>query len=585
MVTNKGELTAPVKRCAIYARKSQEPGFKQYLNSLEAQKEICSAYITSQAHRGWVATEKSYVDSAQSGGTLDRPALQELLADIEAGLLDIVVIYKLDRLSRSLLDFVRLMAVFDRNSVSFVCVTQNFDTGDSLGRLIMNVLLTFAQFERELSGDRIRDKRRILASNGFWIGSKPPFGYDYIDKHLVINADEAKIVRRLYQVYLRDRSIGAVWRYCDAKGIKSKVHVSRAGVVRGGMPIHRATVRSILCNPVYAGYVTHLGSRHKARHPAIVSERIWDEVERLRLQTACERDARAPVDLLPGRVFDCFGRRMQVARKYTVTGCKRWYSSYQTAWGDARRVPRMRARVDELEQLVIAALTRFIEERRELRVALLERGHRDLDVTTAATEVASRRLAGIHEDQKIAILAALISRIEIGTDSVRIVVRIRQLARFLRWDGMTFFEGEKCAKMGREATHVINVPAASGRLVRYLRLPLRAEQTSVAASAPNRSLIRLLKRVREAQVLVDQNSGQSVKEIALKMGFTTGHFMKTLQLNYLAPDIIASIRDGTQPRELTARQLIDATLPLDWALQRRVFRFPEQPPLRSTERY
>jgi len=585
MITDTVEAAVPVKRCAIYARKSQEPGLQQYLNSLEAQKEICSAYITSQAHRGWVTTEKSYVDSAQSGGTLDRPALQELLADIEAGLLDIVVIYKLDRLSRSLLDFVRLMAVFERNSVSFVCVTQNFDTGDSLGRLIMNVLLTFAQFERELTGDRIRDKRRVLASNGFWIGSKPPFGYDYVDKHLAVNESEARIVRKLYQVYLEQGSIGAVWRHCDSTCVKSKVHVSRAGVVRGGKPIHRATVRSILCNPVYAGYVTHLGSRYKGRHPAIVSERIWDEVQRLRLRTTCERDARAPLDLLPGRVFDCFGRRMQVARKYTATGCKRWYSSYQTAWGDARRVPRMRARVDELEQLVVAALTTFIEERRELRAALLERGHRDVDVATAATEIASRRLTGIHQEQKIAILAALISRIEIGTDSIRIALRVRQLARFLRWDAMTFFEGENCAKMCREATHVINVPAAPARLFRRLRLPIQPETGTMSLHVRNRRLIRLLKRVRTAQALIDNNRAVPVKELAAKMGFSTGHFMKTLQLNYLAPDIIASILDGTQPNQLTARQLIDATLPLDWALQRKMFGFPEQPLLRTNERY
>lgn len=585
MIDTSEPTTAIVKRCAIYARKSQEAGFKQFMNSLEAQREICSAYIKSQAHRGWIPTEKTYVDFAQSGGTLERPALQELLADVEAGLLDIVVIYKLDRLSRSLLDFVRLMAVFDRNSVSFVCVTQNFDTGDSLGRLIMNILLTFAQFERELSGDRIRDKRRLMASNGFWIGSKPPFGYDYIEKRLVPNEQEARVVRKLYELYLEQGSIGAVWRYCAQAEIIGKVHVSRAGAVRGGNPIHRATVRSILCNPVYAGYVTHLGTPYKGKHAAIVSESAWNKVQESRLRTTSERDSRAPLDLLPGRVFDCFGRRMQVARKYTSTGCKRWYSSYQTSWGKGRRVPRMRARADELEQLVISAIIKFIDDRRELRAALLERGHRDLDLVTGKTELASRRLSSIHVEQKIAILAALISRVEIGTDYIKIAIRIRQIVRFLTWDGMAFFDGEKCAKMGREATHVISVPAASGRLVRRLRLPVAPAHVSPSGAHRKRGLIATLRRARTAQRLLDTKPDASIRELATEMSFTTGHFMKILQLNYLAPDITASILAGNQPTQLTSRQLIDATLPLDWALQRRMFGFPDQPPLRSTERY
>jgi hypothetical protein len=336
---------------------------------------------------------------------------------------------------------------------------------------------------------------------------------------------------------------------------------------------------------VYAGYVTHLGSRYKGRHLPIVSENMWDEVQRLRLQTTCERDSRAPIDLLPGRVFDCFGRRMQVTRKYTVTGCKRWYSSYLTAWGEAHRIPRMRARIDELERLVVSAITVFIDDRRELRAALLERGHRDLDIATEASDVASRRINSIHVEQKAAILAALISRIEIGTDNIKIAVRIRQIVRFLKWDGLTFFEGETCGKMGREPTHVISVSSASGRLKRRLTLPMESKSAAETNPIRSRKLMRMLKKVRKAQHLVDTKRGLSIKEIASEMGFSVGHFMKYLQLNYLAPDIVVSIIDGAQPSQLTPRQLLDANLPLDWALQRRMFGFPEQPPLRTTERY
>jgi len=215
---------------------------------------------------------------------------------------------------------------------------------------------------------------------------------------------------------------------------------------------------------------------------------------------------------------------------------------------------------------------------------LLERGHRDLDLVTGKTDVASRRISGIHVEQKIAILAALISRVEIGTDYIKIALRIRQIVRFLTWDGMAFFEGEKCAKMGREATHVITVPAASGRLVRRLRLPV-APSPSTSDARRSRWLITTLRRARTAQRLLDSKPGAAISQVAAEMGFSTGHFMKILQLNYLAPDIIVSIFAGTQPSLLTSRQLIDATLPLDWTLQRRMFGFPDQPPLRSTERY
>jgi hypothetical protein len=245
----------------------------------------------------------------------------------------------------------------------------------------------------------------------------------------------------------------------------------------------------------------------------------------------------------------------------------------------------MRARVDQLERLVVSAIATFIEERKGLRAALLDRGHRDVDGVTEGSDVASRRLVGIHPEQQAAILAALISRIEVGTENIKIIVRMRQIVRLLRWDGLTFFEGETCAKMGREATHVIDVPAATGRLWRRLRLPVRSEPVDGPTKLRSRKLMRLFSQVRQAQHLLHRKRGLPVEELALEMGLTTSHFMKLLQLNYLAPDIIASIVDGTQPDRLTSRQLLDSTLPLDWALQRRLFGFPEQPPLRTTERY
>ena len=197
-----------IRRCAIYVRKSTQYGLQQDFNSLKAQQAICSAYIQSQQHKGWTEIQKVYEDAAQSGGTLERPAMQDLLADVERGRIDVIVVYKLDRLSRSLLDFVRLLDVFQRYGVTFACITQNFDTADSLGRLVMNVLLTFAQFEREMTGDRIRDKRRAMCLKGMWSGGRPPLGYDLIKHKLVVNREEAEIVRFIYDRYIESRKFG-----------------------------------------------------------------------------------------------------------------------------------------------------------------------------------------------------------------------------------------------------------------------------------------------------------------------------------------------------------------------------------------
>jgi site-specific DNA recombinase len=219
-------VPAPVgarpKRCAIYTRKSSEHGLQQDFNSLKAQQAVCSAYIQSQQHRGWFEVETIYEDAAQSGATLQRPAMKDLLADIDRGRVDVVVVYKLDRLSRSLLDFVQLIEVFQRYSVSFVCITQNFDTGDSLGRLVMNVLLTFAQFEREMTGDRIRDKKRAMVVKGLWPGGRAPLGYDLVDHQLLVNPAEAAIIREIFGLYLEHQTLTAVGEICNAKGCGRK---------------------------------------------------------------------------------------------------------------------------------------------------------------------------------------------------------------------------------------------------------------------------------------------------------------------------------------------------------------------------
>jgi site-specific DNA recombinase len=250
-------MTKPRIRCAIYTRKSSDEGLDQDFNSLDAQAEACAAYIASQRHEGWVAGKTRYDDGGISGGTLDRPALQRLLADIDAGLVQMVVVYKIDRLTRSLADFAKLVERFDAAGCSFVSVTQAFNTASSMGRLTLNVLLSFAQFEREVTAERIRDKIAASKKKGLWMGGVPPLGYDpHPDpktRGLVINADEAETVRTIFALYDDLGCLNAVMRRANDLGLHSKRHRFKSGRVQGGNPFSRGQIYAVLHNPVYIG--------------------------------------------------------------------------------------------------------------------------------------------------------------------------------------------------------------------------------------------------------------------------------------------------------------------------------------------
>jgi hypothetical protein len=425
-----------------------------------------------------------------------------------------------------------------------------------------------------------------MASQGIWVGPHAPYGYDYVDKKLVPNDAEAANVRQMFRRYRELGSMMAVWRECAAKGVRTKVRSRRNGQQVGGLPVTRGSVRFILCNPVYKGEVTHLGTQYKGRHKPLVSEQLWSEVKELRLNNPSERNPCAPPDLLPPAVFDSFGRRMAIMRKYRRGSCERHYYSYPTAWGRRRRVPRMRANARELEKLVTAALAAFMANREHVRAALLTAGRRgsNLERISSGCETASRRVADSAESQLSAVLAALIVRVEVSTARVKVVLGIPELERFLTWDGLTFFAAEEPKKRTEQSTHLLDVPASAVRLSQCLRLPV-APRAADSLALPNPKLVLLMRQVRRAQRLVDSERNEPVAALAHRMGRNVGHFMKLLRLNYLAPDIVTAIFDGTQPPELTRRALLDADLPTDWPIQRRLFGFPEQPTLRTVERY
>jgi len=314
--------TAPTRRlrCAIYTRKSSEEGLDMEFNSLDAQHEACEAYIASQKAEGWVAVRDRYDDGGFSGGTLDRPGLQQLLADVEHGLVDVIVVYKIDRLSRSLMDFAKLVEAFDRNDVTFVSVTQAFNTTTSMGRLTLNILLSFAQFEREVTGERIRDKFAASRAKGMWMGGFVPMGYDVLDRKLVINEAEAATVRHMFQRFVDLGSATLLTRELVAQGVVNK---------RGRL-IDKGFLYKLFRNRVYIGEAVHKGTSYPGEHEAIVPRELWDKVHAILQQSPRTRAAKSRTQtpaLLKGLMFADTGVAMTPTATKKGSKLYRYYTS------------------------------------------------------------------------------------------------------------------------------------------------------------------------------------------------------------------------------------------------------------------
>jgi len=268
-------------RCAVYTRKSHEEGLEQEFNSLDAQREAGEAYVTAQRHEGWTLVPDHYDDGGYSGGNIERPALKRLMADIRDNKIDVVVVYKIDRLTRSLLDFAHMIEVFEKHNVSFVSVTQQFNTTTSMGRLILNVLLSFAQFEREVTGERIRDKLAASKRKGMWMGGIPPLGYDVKDRKLVINEAEAAVVRQIFEGFTESRSITAVVHKTHDRGYRTKTYVSQKGNARQGKLMDKGYIYRVINNPIYIGKIVHKDETYPGLHQAIIDESLWDKAHKI----------------------------------------------------------------------------------------------------------------------------------------------------------------------------------------------------------------------------------------------------------------------------------------------------------------
>ena len=376
-------------RCAIYTRKSSEEGLEQAFNSLDAQREACAAFILSQKHEGWTVLPTFYDDGGFSGGTMDRPALKRLLADIGAGKVDVVVVYKIDRLTRSLFDFAKIVEAFDARDVSFVSITQQFNTTTSMGRLTLNVLLSFAQFEREVAGERIRDKIAASKKKGMWMGGLPSLGYDVQDRKLVVNEEEARTVVHIFRRYVELRSVRALQAELDAEELRSKRRTLVDGTPYGGQKLSRGALYLMLQNRIYRGEITHKGIAYPGEHPATINKALWEEVQAILAKNRVNRvtgsDAKYP-SLLAGLAFDETGERLTPTHAVKKGTRYRYYVSRSLIIGAAKdRSKGRRIPAANLESLVITRLRAFFADQGAILDAI-----RNEDADRGWTETADR---------------------------------------------------------------------------------------------------------------------------------------------------------------------------------------------------
>jgi len=429
---------APIKkvRCAIYTRKSSEEGLDMEFNSLDAQRESCAAYIASQKAEGWLELPDRYDDGGISGGTLERPALKRLLADIEADRVDVVVVYKIDRLSRALMDFAKLVEVFDAHKVTFVSVTQSFNTTTSMGRLTLNILLSFAQFEREVIGERIRDKFAASRKRGLWMGGVPPLGYDVVARKLVVNEAEAELVRLIFRRFIELGSVSALMHELTAAGHRAKSWTTQDGKERQGGPIDRKALYGYFANRVYLGEAVHKGASYPGEHEALIDQATWDKVHAILGENTRVRGSRPRTEspaLLKGLLFSPTGTPMTPIFTRKQNGkMYRYYVSQTAIRNGYGACPIKTVPAGEIEGAVVAQL-RGLLRTPEIIVRTWKQSAEDGD-TIAESEVtaALSRLDPLWDElfpaEQARLVRLLVARATIGADGVQIALHTGGLA-------------------------------------------------------------------------------------------------------------------------------------------------------------
>jgi site-specific DNA recombinase len=541
-------------RCAIYTRKSSEEGLDQDFNSLDAQAEACAAYVASQKAEGWVLVPTRYDDGGLSGGTLDRPALQRLLADIEAGLVDQIVVYKIDRLTRLLSDFAKIVDRLDASGASFVSVTQSFNTATSMGRLTLNMLLSFAQFEREVTAERIRDKIAASKKKGLWMGGTVPFGYQPDGRSLKIDEAEAPIIHHIHDLYHQLGSVRAVAEEAEELGYRTRARPSVSGIRTGGTSFSRGHVYQILTNPLYAGRIRHRDKVYPGQHPAIVDPAAWDTLqERLAEEAARSRGRTNAAETSPlvGKLFDETGDRLTPSHSRKNGKRLRYYIS-------RRLVTEKREKHPDAWRLPAHDL--------ETGIARILRDHPTKPTVPADLfrDLSAAELPGLQEkfrqlandcdpDGGADLWAPLLRRADLQQGSI-----------LLRLDRKVLAE--------RLGIRPDRIDSAARRISASFQMQRRGVEARIilGAAVPQVDPV-LAKNILAAQHWYAAiKAGASFGDLAAWEKTTTSRIQQIIGLAFLAPDVLDQVAAGRQPVAFTSEWVKRRQSPADWDQQRQI---------------
>jgi DNA invertase Pin-like site-specific DNA recombinase len=564
----------PVMRCAIYTRKSSDEGLEQSFNSLDAQREACEAFIASQRHEGWQAIATHYDDGGYSGGSMERPALKRLLDDVAANKVNVIVVYKVDRLTRSLADFAKIVEAFDAKGVSFVSVTQQFNTTSSMGRLTLNILLSFAQFEREVTGERIRDKIAASKKKGMWMGGLVPLGYDREGRKLVPNPKEAELIIKIFSLYLELGCVRKLAERLDRDKIRSKVWNTQTGARLGGVAFARGALYHLLRNRLYIGEIRHREQWYPGEHEGIVPRVLWDRVQaqlnsnlRKRRNQVRERAS----SLLTGMVEDEHGTRytpsftVRRGRRYRYYVSQIVIKNVASEGNDLTRVP-----AQELENRVMEKLIAFLKSDAEVfdALGLADEGPAVASRLLTAAKQLALRLSSLPSQDLRDLLASLVWRIILQENKIEIKIGSRELRQRLENGSKVVSAQVAGVKPLIASSDLISltVEARRKRCGGDVRLIVSAS-VNVSPEHPKLPLVKAVARARAWYEKVLQGQVSDMRSLAREAGLTERYVSKVFRCAFLAPDIVEAILAGRQPHDLNFDKLCQ-NVPLSWAEQR-----------------
>jgi site-specific DNA recombinase len=557
----------PRIRCAVYTRKSSEEGLDQAFNSLHAQRESCEAFIRSQKHEGWTLIATKYDDGGFSGGNMDRPALRALMADIAEGKINTVVVYKVDRLTRSLADFAKIIEQFDSKGVSFVSVTQQFNTTTSMGRLTLNVLLSFAQFEREVTGERIRDKIAASKAKGMWMGGTVPLGYDLRNRKLYVNRQEADCVREIFQQYLRLRTVPALMSYLRQSGVRTKIR-TRRNQKTGGAFYSRGALYQLLRNHLYMGEIEHKGSVYHGQHEAILDRELWGQVQQLldeNRQGTRTRPRGSSGSILTGLVFGESGARYIPTSAHKSGRRYHYYTSQTRIKGEKNDGSTERLPGPALEAAVTERILTFLQSPMELLETVKRLEASDVNCDRILKNARQRALdwPGLAQPEKADLIRALLHRAIVHECSIELQLDVDSIVRLLL---------EKPIPEGVRNQHAqtLCLDVSFRHIPQGKALKLIIGDGGTDSSASKEAIAKAIARARSWYELIVAGKATGLPDLARQHGLTHRYVKNIFPLAFLSPqstELLLGCRDG-QPRTLES---VKGKVPICWGAQKSCF--------------